>query len=102
MWTTPASPTGRRAPSQTSARPLGSPGAFLEARPVPDLGDGSFSVSRKFLIFQLNLKDAALRSFGGVDPFSGEAKPGLSGAFKFIDPLDWEDPAAPEYWRNIL
>lgn len=69
---------------------------------MPDLGDGSFSVSRKFLIFQLNLKDAALRSFGGVDPFSGEAKPGLPGAFKFIDPLDWEDPTAPEYWRNIL
>ena len=63
---------------------------------------GNLRVDRRFLLFQLDLKATALRAFGGVDAYTGQAQPDLTGSFKFIDPLAWEDPEAPLYWRNIL
>jgi hypothetical protein len=55
------------------------------------------------LLFQIDISAAGfIRTFGGKDPYTDQAKQQLPGAFRIIDPMDWEDPKSPAYWRNIL
>lgn len=60
-------------------------------------------VERRFLLFQLDFSDPALQEYLSFNPFTNQKDSSFGGTpFKFLDPLEYEDPSSPLYWRNVI